>query len=56
MGIGLYAAEMRVKAELQEILDWIDKNFNLDDLALGDNDVAAIRAEIQKRFDEPTEG
>ncbi|KKN92456.1 hypothetical protein LCGC14_0209470 [marine sediment metagenome] len=57
MGINRYAAEMAVKAELKELIEYIDDNedyFN-DDSGSG-YIVADIRREIQRRIKEPTEG
>ena len=52
MGLGRYAAEMCVKLELKEILDWLDDNYDF----IADPPILEIRNEIQRRYDEPTEG
>ncbi len=52
MGLVRYAAEMCVKLELKEILDWLDDNYDFQ----ADSSLMEIRNEIQRRHNEPTEG
>lgn len=56
MGIGRYAAEMAVKTELKELLEWIDNDQDFKNDPASGYGVEVIREEIQRRFDEPTEG
>ncbi len=57
MGINSYMVEMAVKAELKELIEYIDDNEDYFNNDSGSGYVVAdIRRELQRRINEPTEG